>query len=252
MLDRLVTLAREAGELILQKNPFEDMREKEDGSPVTAADLAANDLIIKALKDIAPGYPVISEESALPPYDKRKDWPRYFLVDPLDGTRDYVAGSPDFTVNIALVERGRTRLAVICAPKHGSIYFAEKGRGSWKQPLAGGAPRRIYSSGAGPSSPLRVVESRNNPSPRLEQYLASYQVASRTKVGSSYKFCLVAEGAADLYARFTPTSEWDVAAGDCLFRNSVKTGHPESPFEFNKPELVCGAFVIGAVNEALA
>ncbi len=248
MLEAIVQLAQKAGEGILRHVPGTGARAKTDGSPVTAADLEANALIVEGLARIAPGVPVIAEESELPPYEARKGWKRFFLVDPLDGTKEFISGSKDFTVNIALIEDGVSRLGVICVPSRGLTYFAEEGRGAWRQSMATGERVRIHSSGVRADQPLRLLESRSHRAPALETFLAGLTISERLAVGSSYKFCVLAEGGGDLYARFSPTSEWDVAAGDCIFRNSVAEGAPPSPFRYNQPDLLNSAFAVGAIN----
>jgi len=169
----------------------------------------------------------------------------YWLVDPLDGTKEFLQRNGEFTVNIALVEGGVPVLGVVYAPARDLLYAAGAGLGAWKHaPLE--APRRLF----GPEGPagraLVVVESRSHPSADLEEYLATVRVARRMRVGSSLKFCLVAEGSADLYPRLGPTMEWDVAAGDCVWRDAVRTGRRASPLTYNKPDLRNPDFVIGS------
>jgi 3'(2'), 5'-bisphosphate nucleotidase len=143
-----------------------------------------------------------------------------------------------------LIENGEPVLGVVLAPALDLLYWAVKGEGAWKEER-GGVPERIYSRPAAPGTPLTVVESLSHPSDELEQYLKTIPVARRVKAGSSLKFCWVAEGRADVYPRLGPTMEWDVAAGDCVYRQSGSEGERQSPLTYNKPDLRNTSFVIG-------
>jgi len=223
---------------------------KADASPVTAADRAAHDIIAARLAAWTPEIPLVSEEGEIPPWEVRRDWPRFWLVDPLDGTKEFISGNGEFTVNIALIEAGVPVLGAILVPPTGRLYYAADGLGAWRQE-ASGATTRIQSRPPLPGHRLRVAESRSHPSARLEAYLETIPVAARVPVGSSLKFCLVAEGSADVYPRLGPTMEWDVAAGDCIFRNSG-AGRPRvSPLSYNKSDLKNGDFVIGLLDAEL-
>ncbi len=220
------------------------VREKADGSPVTGVDLQADAILRDGLAALDPAIPYLSEEYEIPPYDVRRRWSRYWLVDPLDGTKEFVDRTGEFTVNVALIEGGEPTLGVVAAPAAGLLYYARAGEGAWKRE-GDGPPRRLRSALSSPSDPLRVVESRSHPSAALEAFLKPLNVVERVKSGSSLKFCVVAEGAADVYPRLGPTMEWDVAAGDCVHRHS---GHPEphpGALRYNKPSLRNGSFVVG-------
>jgi 3'(2'), 5'-bisphosphate nucleotidase len=143
-----------------------------------------------------------------------------------------------------LIEEGEPVLGVVLAPALDLLYWAVKGEGAWRE-NGGGTPERIYSSEPEPGAPLTVVESLSHPSPELEEYLRTIPVARRVKAGSSLKFCWVAEGKADIYPRLGPTMEWDVAAGDCVYRQSGRSGERRSPLTYNKPDLRNPSFVIG-------
>ena len=169
------------------------MRRRADGSPVTEADMASERLIASELRALDPSIPYLSEESAQLPYSERRGWQRYWLVDPLDGTKEFLRRTDEFTVNIALVEEGEPVLGVIAAPAVGVLYYAAKGHGAWKKPN-GQPPERLTSRLSDPAKPLRIVESRSHPSPELELFLEAYEVEARLKIGSSLKFCLLAEG----------------------------------------------------------
>jgi 3'(2'), 5'-bisphosphate nucleotidase len=240
-------LAREAGRATMT---YYDggipagIRLKEDSSPVTLADEEAHEILLDGLHRLDPGTPVISEEAEVPPYAARRTWRRFWLVDPLDGTKEFIKRRAEFTVNVALIEDGQPVLGVVLAPALDLLYWAVKGSGSWRQEK-GETPNRIYSSAPADGAPLTVVESLSHPSPELEEYLKKLPVARRVKAGSSLKFCWVADGRADIYPRMGPTMEWDVAAGDCVYRQSGRNGERPSPLRYNKPELRNPSFVIG-------
>jgi len=244
-LDRLVEVACSAGQEILRfyRQPRK-VHLKSDGSPLTAADRAAHRSILRDLEAWTPDIPVISEEGAVPSYDERQGWSRFWLVDPLDGTKEFIAENGEFTVNIALIEGGRPALGVVVAPALDTVYFAARGAGAWRREREGCTTRL---RGARPASNLtRIVESRSHPSPELEAFVATLGPVERIKVGSSLKFCRVAEGAADLYPRFGRTMEWDVAAGDCVYRYAAEAGcERPSPLTYNQPGLSAPGFVIG-------
>ncbi len=243
----VTTLAREAGRATMayydRPAPVE-VREKEDRSPVTLADEAAHDILLLGLRRLDPETPVISEEAAAAPFEVRRGWRRFWLVDPLDGTKEFIKRRAEFTVNVALIEDGQPVLGVVLAPALNLLYWAVKHGGSWRE-NNGGPAERIYSTAPAPGTPLTVVESLSHPSDELEKYLETLPVRSRVKAGSSLKFCWVAEGRADIYPRLGPTMEWDVAAGDCIYRQSGRNGERPSPLTYNKPELRNASFVIG-------
>ena len=163
---------------------------------------------------------ILSEESDIPDYRVRKGWRCFWMVDPLDGTTEFLNRTDEFTINIALIQDKEPILGVIYAPALENLYFAQHDKGAWKQP-DGDLAERLCSRFPDPTQPLTVVESRSHPSPALERFLRAYRIKDRVRTGSSLKFCVVAEGRADIYPRFGPTMEWDVAAGDCIYRNSA-------------------------------
>ncbi len=245
MLNDVIKLARRAGAAILAHYTDEiAVTRKVDHSPLTQADLAAHRVIVAGLGALDPDTPVISEESGIPPFEQRADWERFWIVDPLDGTKEFIKRNGEFTVNIALVRDGEPVLGVVYAPVMDVSYYAERGDGAWKRE-GEGEPVRIHSTRADPTRPLVVAASRSHGSPELEDYLAQFEVRERITAGSSLKFCLVAEGTADIYPRFGPTHEWDVAAGDCVYRHSAREGTHASPLSYNKPTFKNEGFVIG-------
>jgi 3'(2'), 5'-bisphosphate nucleotidase len=215
LLLQAVRIARAAGEAIMQvyATAFA-VQTKDDHSPLTEADLAAHRLIEHELAALTPDIPRLSEESAPEAVAARRDWPRLWLIDPLDGTREFVSRNGEFTVNIALVEHGRATLGVVHVPAQDTCYAAALGQGAWKI-QAGGQPTPIRCR-PWPQHEVCVAGSRRHGVERLEALLARLGPHQLISAGSALKFCLVAEGAADLYPRFGPTSEWDTAAGQCL------------------------------------
>lgn len=245
-LDRLSGIARSAGTAIMQTySTAMQVVCKPDDSPVTAADLAAHDVITQALERWDPAIPIVSEEAAIPDASTRAGWRRWWLVDPLDGTKEFLARNGEFTVNIALIEDGCPVLGVVYAPALDLLYGAARGLGSWRTEVDR-KPVRIYSTCWRAGEAARIVESRSHPSAALESYLQGLRVVERVQVGSSLKFCRVAEGAADLYPRLGQLMEWDAAAGDCLYRYSAPSGERLSPLRYNTPTLRVPGFVLGA------
>jgi 3'(2'), 5'-bisphosphate nucleotidase len=215
----VLALAREAGRAILEvyASSF-SVQEKDDRSPLTEADLRSEKLILAGLKRIAPEIPVLSEESGQVPWATRRSWGRLWVVDPLDGTKEFVQRNGEFTVNIALVDHHRPVLGVVHAPALERDYYACEGAGSFRSDAeATGRPIRVAKRAAGP---LRVVGSRSHRGNSLDAFLARVGAHEFVEVGSSLKLCLVAEGHADVYPRMGPTCEWDTAAGQCVLEQA--------------------------------
>ncbi|HEX3913882.1 MAG TPA: 3'(2'),5'-bisphosphate nucleotidase CysQ [Steroidobacteraceae bacterium] len=189
------------------------VQHKDDNSPLTLADLESQRVIIEGLEGITPRIPILSEESAAAPWTERKDWGELWVVDPLDGTREFVKRNGEFTVNIALVVDHEPVLGVVAAPAQRSVFWGIAGRGAFTRSHDAPA-RRIHTSP--PQRPVRVVGSRSHAGPQTTAYLARLGPHVLAGVGSSLKFCLLAEGKAELYPRFGATSEWDTAAGQAL------------------------------------
>ena len=213
LLDEIAQAAQEAGSAILEivRGGF-DVEHKGDSSPVTAADHAAELIVLAALARAAPGVPVIAEEEVaagrIPAHGDT-----FFLVDPLDGTKEFVRGGNDYTVNIALVTGGTPRLGVVFAPATGRLHGGIAGRSAWLDEGHGRRPIRCRP----PASPLVVVASKSHFTQNTADYLAAAAPGCGYEaIGSSLKFCLVAESRADLYPRLSPTSEWDTAAGHAV------------------------------------
>jgi len=215
LLDSVVRLAHAAGEKILAiYNSDFAIEHKEDRSPLTEADLASHHVIVAGLRGLTPGVPVLSEESSALPYAQRSLWQRYWLVDPLDGTKEFIKRNGEFTVNIALIDGGVPVLGVVHVPVSGVTYLACRGHGSFKQE-AGREPHLIRVRKL-PDGPIMVVGSRSHRGDSLNIFLENLGAHEMVGMGSSLKLCLVAEGAADIYPRLGPTSEWDTAAAQCV------------------------------------
>ena len=187
--------------------------QKGDNSPLTLADLESQRVILEGLSRLTPDIPVLSEESAEVPWATRRWWRELWVVDPLDGTREFVKRNGEFTVNVALVVDHEPLLGLVSAPAQGLLYWGASGVGAFTRHRGAPETRILVTA---PAAPLRVVGSRSHGSPQTAAYLAQLGPHELAGIGSSLKFCLIAEGKADLYPRFGPTSEWDTAAGQAL------------------------------------
>jgi len=222
-VEAVVTIARDAGRRILDVYGH-DFRvdSKADGSPLTKADRAANRLIVQRLNALAPQWPVLSEEARAVSYGERAAWRQFWLVDPLDGTKEFIKRNGEFTVNIALVNDGQPQLGVVHVPVSGVTYFACRGAGAFKQDADG--TRRAIRVRSYQGGRATVVASRSHAGDKLGAFLALLKAREgaydTTSLGSSLKICLVAEGRADIYPRLGPTSEWDTAAAHCVLETA--------------------------------
>jgi 3'(2'), 5'-bisphosphate nucleotidase len=216
LMEQLVPLIRQAGDVIMAIYATDfDVTVKGDDSPVTAADQRAEAVILAGLKALTPDTPVVAEEAvaggAVPEASER-----FWLVDPLDGTKEFISRNGEFTVNIGLIEHGRPVLGLVLAPALGRLFGGAVGLGAWLEDVSG---RRPIACRAVPAEGLTVVASRSHgDETALDAFLAGRKVAGRTNAGSSLKLCLVAAGEADLYPRLGRTMEWDIAAGHAVLR----------------------------------
>ena len=214
-LEAVRGIARRAGGAIMRVYAQEfDVELKDDRSPLTAADRAAHELIVAGLQALEPRLPVLSEESAAQEIADRRSWPRYWLVDPLDGTKEFIRRNGEFTVNIALIEDHEPVLGVVFAPALDAMYSGVVGVGAWRR--QGEQPAQDITVTRPAASPPRVVGSRSHASPALLEYLERLGPHALRSMGSSLKICLVAAGEADVYPRLGPTSEWDTAAAHAV------------------------------------
>lgn len=237
LLEPAIDLARMAGERILAvyETAFEVTR-KEDKSPLTEADMAAHKVITTGLAHLTPSLPMLSEEGPGIDFETRRRWQTYWLIDPLDGTREFVKRNGEFSVNIALVEDHQPILGIVYAPVLDHLYFASRGNGAYKQ-HGDDVPESIHVNETA-NEPLRVTGSRSHSSSRLGMYLDRLGEHELISMGSSLKACLVAEGKADLYPRLGPTSEWDTAAAQCIVEEAggAITSTDMQPLRYNTKE----------------
>lgn len=246
LLSSVVDISREAGGEIMAiyKTGF-SIVEKSDRSPLTEADMAAHHVIVDSLANVIPDTPILSEESANIPYETRSQWHTYWLVDPLDGTREFIKRNGEFTVNIALIEGNTAVMGVIYAPVPDTTYAACKGHGAWKQ--QGKDPRNTIKVRPFPTSKVIVAGSRSHSGDSLKGFLDRIGEHDLVSMGSSLKSCLVAEGSADVYPRFGPTSEWDTAAAQTIVEEAggLLTTLDLKPLRYNtKDSLLNPEFIV--------
>lgn len=243
-------LAHGAGQLALRFFREEGVKVayKSDRSPVTAADRAAHEHIVAGLERLTPAMPVLSEESGDDLLCRRRlDWPWHWLVDPLDGTRGFIQGNQEFTVNIALIQADRPVLGVVYAPAQGEIYFAHEGGGAFFRRPESAAAEEI-SVRRPPSSPLRVLRSRSHAASAVElydRYVGAMGETQQRAMSSSLKFCLIARGQSDAYPRMRPTSEWDTAAGQAIveFAGGAVIDLQGQPLRYRKSRILNPPFI---------
>jgi 3'(2'), 5'-bisphosphate nucleotidase len=251
LLNKIEQAAINAGKEILKIYHSADfgIEIKGDDSPLTKADLAAHNTIVKSLKLFTPNIPILSEESTDISYQERSSWKKYWLVDPLDGTKEFIKKNGEFTVNIALIEYGSPTLSVVYVPVTGIAYTAAKGYGAFKK--TNGDRQQICTHKPARNTPI-VVGSRSHISADVETYLEKLGNYELTAMGSSLKFCLVAEGKADLYPRLGLTSEWDTAAAQCIVEQAG--GHvvtmDNKPLKYNTKDSLLNPYfmVYGDAN----
>jgi len=243
----IVTIAKEAGNAIMQvyKQDFE-VEYKQDSSPLTLADKKANDIIEDGLNQLSVNFPILSEEGKEIPYEDRKHWEYFWLVDPLDGTKEFVKKNGEFTVNIALIHKDTPVLGVVYAPALGVCYWAKQDEGAFKDgqklPLKTVDQRNTY----------KIVASRSHMSDETQAFIDAIDTQKEKElisIGSSLKICLVAEGEADIYPRLGPTMEWDTGAAHAIVNESGKNLQKYkngkcSEHEYNKEDLLNQWFVV--------
>ena len=243
-----IARAAAAAILVVYDGEFEVER-KADASPVTAADMAAHHVIVDGLARLTPDIPVLSEESADEvDLAQRRQWSRLWLVDPLDGTREFVKRNGEFSVNLALIEDGVAVFGLVLAPVGGALWYAQRGGAAFRRD--GDLEIQVRAQ-VPPAQPMRVAASRSHHSQRSDDFLvrAHREAAGGIRMvslGSSLKFCRIAEGSLDLYPRFGPTSEWDTAAGQCVLEaaGGALLDPQGRPFRYNQREhLLNGDFI---------
>lgn len=216
--DPVRAIAKAAGEAIMRVYASDfAIEHKADNSPVTEADMAAHHVIVAGLQALTPNIPILTEEGGLPAWAIRQHWPLYWLVDPLDGTREFVKRNGEFSVNIALISAHQPVLGVVYAPATGAEYAAVSGVGSWRFTPEGAKNLTVRPAGR---QPTILALSRSHGSRREQALIDALDAPTIIRCGSALKTCLVAEGLADLYPRFGPTSEWDTAASQCVLETA--------------------------------
>jgi 3'(2'), 5'-bisphosphate nucleotidase len=248
-LQQIVTIAKQAGNAIMDVYAQTDLQVeiKQDDSPVTAADIASHNVIIKGLTSHFTDIPVMSEEDANISWATRKQWQTYWLIDPLDGTKEFIKRNGEFTVNIALIHQGQAIAGVVYAPVLGKCYSGIVGNGAWLE-HNGQISRLDISQRSILPIPV-VVGSRSHISPDVAAYLHTVGEHQMLSVGSSLKFCMVAEGQADVYPRLGLTSEWDTAAAQAVLESAggVVVEYPAlTPLQYNQKENILNPYFIAA------
>jgi 3'(2'), 5'-bisphosphate nucleotidase len=214
ILPEIISIADAASEKVLHIYATDfQVDYKADQSPITAADLASHQVIIDSLREFTPDIPVLSEEGADIPWEERKNWRRFWLIDPIDGTKEFTQRTNEFTVNIALIEDGVPVLGVVTAPALKEAYWGAQGAGAFKRDRTG-AVRRIFV--AEPTDTVRVVASKNHLNDDTKAFIQKFESHELVQAGSSLKFCRIAEGQADIYPRLGPTCEWDTGAAHAV------------------------------------
>jgi 3'(2'), 5'-bisphosphate nucleotidase len=252
MLQKLVLhicrIARDAGEEILRiYENYDDfnVESKKDNSPLTIADQRANDIIVKGLKELDEGFPIVSEENKQIPYSERKGFKKFWLVDPLDGTKEFIKRNGEFTVNIALIDNGYPVLGVIYVPVSKALYYGYKGHGAFK--AMGGKTEKLQASEFGMKDKnLRVVCSRSHINEATQKFMDELHQPTTVAVGSSLKFVILAEGEAQLYPRIGPTMEWDIGAAQAILEEAggqVLNYETRNRLDYNKESLLNPNFI---------
>jgi 3'(2'), 5'-bisphosphate nucleotidase len=244
-LEKIVDIAKKAGDAIMKiyKKDF-NIDYKEDNSPLTQADIKANDIICNNLKKLYPNIPIMSEENKQVEYEVRKNWEYYWCIDPIDGTKEFIKKNGEFTVNIALIYKNIPVLGVVYAPVIDKMYWAKKDEGAFLN----GKKLPLQTNNT-PNEKLFVVASKSHLSSETQEFINNLDTKDIEQVskGSSLKLCMVATGEADIYPRLAPTMEWDTAAADAIVRESGKmTCQFESaePIIYNKDDLLNPWFVV--------
>ncbi|WP_181346826.1 3'(2'),5'-bisphosphate nucleotidase CysQ [Thalassobacillus sp. CUG 92003] len=254
-MKHVIQAALEAGQEIMKIYDTDfDVEYKEDESPLTIADQRSHDVIKARLQQHTPEIPILSEEGQHLPYEERKEWKEFWLVDPIDGTKEFIKKNGEFTVNIALVRNGKPVSGVIYAPALDTLYVGEEGKGAYKvQSVLGESEERALEPlplSRQDTQTIRVVASRSHMSDETEAFISEledqYDRVETVSAGSSLKLCLIAEGVADYYPRYAPTMEWDTGAGQAIVECSggiVNVAEEETPLLYNKPDLLNPWFV---------
>lgn len=245
-LPELETLIRTAGDAVLDVYHSQfAVTTKADRTPLTLADQRSHAILVEGLRRITPNIPVLSEEGASIPYEERKAWPRFWLVDPLDGTKEFIRRNGEFTINVALIENGRPVLGLVLVPDANRLFIGDVFKGCVEKSAHGMRPIRMEEPA--PTQPMVLVATRSHSTPEMETFFRHLPVHERLPRGSALKFCAVAAGEAHCYPRFGPTWEWDTGAGHAVVEaaGGVVVDPHGQPLRYNKPELINGYFLVG-------
>ena len=249
-IQKINSIAKKAGNEIMKiyQQDFE-VDYKADNSPLTKADIKSNEIITESLKDLYPEIPILSEENKEVPYNIRRNWEYFWLIDPLDGTKEFVKKNGEFTVNIALIYKNMPVLGVIYAPVLDLLYYAQKDQGAFKQDKNKKSQRLpIYNYPD--NHTLKVIVSKSHYNQETKEFVnnlkSQYEKIEFINIGSSLKLCLIAEGKADIYPRLAPTMEWDIAAGQTIVEESkgrIIKYKTEESIKYNKQNLLNPYFI---------
>jgi len=247
LIQEVIEIAKAAGDAIMTVYETDfDVYIKEDSSPVTMADKKANAIIEEGLNRIRPSIPVLSEEGCDIMYVDRKEWDVFWIVDPLDGTKDYIKKNGEFTVNIALIEKNTPIFGVVYAPAIDLLFWGGKQLGAWRKNTQNLEEQVFVISQI--SKGIKIAGSRSHPSGKMKNFLSQFEEYELQPMGSSLKICLVADGTVHFYPRLGPTMEWDTAAAHAILKSAggemvdIKN---DSPLKYNKEELLNPEFICG-------
>ena len=247
LISGVINIARQAGVAILDVyNTDFDISIKDDKSPLTEADTRANDIIIEGLEKITPDVPVLSEEGKDIPFKERSNWDAYWLVDPLDGTKEFIKKNDEFTVNIALLKQNQPVFGVVFAPALNKLYWGSREKGSFKS--SNGDKYILIAVNSQITNPVQIAVSRSHPSSAMNSFISQFAEYVLHPMGSSLKICSVSDGTVHFYPRLGPTMEWDTAASHAIIRSAggelINIG-TNKPLEYNKKELLNPKFIAG-------
>jgi len=249
IIQKAIRIAKDSGEAILNiyNNSNSNFKLKEDKSPLTKADLASHEIIVTGLKNLTPNIPILSEEDSDIPFSNRSIWYRYWLIDPLDGTKEFLKRNGEFTVNIALMENNRPIFGIIFIPLTNRLFWGSIDHGSYEINNEE-AEKKISVSN---KNRRLIATSRSHTNKKIDNLLERFDEYKVINIGSSLKFCLIANGEIDIYPRLGPTSEWDIAAGEVILKGAggVVMDLKGSDIIYNKEEYINPHFIAASNND---
>ena len=253
LLEELQCISRDAGSAIMHVYSEADfgVEHKDDDSPLTRADKASNRVICEGLRNLTPDTPIISEENSIPPYEIRKEYEEYWLIDPLDGTKEFIKRNGDFTTNIALIRNGRPTVGVVFAPVLDYMYYAAEGMGAYKSINGDNTEKLAAKTFDESQEGLVITCSRSHLNESTSNYIAQYNNPTLQKVGSSLKLMRVAEGSAHIYPRLGPISEWDIAASHIIVEQAggkVYQHEDGQSIPYNKENILMPYFIAEGIR----